>query len=200
MEVKHYYTNNEDLESKPSFYEYTICGKVLRFKSDLGVFSKSGLDYGTHVLIQTLLKESLQGVGLDMGCGIGPIGISLLSAFDQVSFDFVDVNDRALRLCSENLVGNHVSGKVILSNGFSQLNRKYSFIVSNPPIRQGKSFLFQLYENAKEHLLENGILYIVIRKQQGAESSVKKLKTLFENVDVIEKKSGYWIIKAQLTK
>ena len=176
MENKHYFSNNEDLLSKPIEYQYTIREKTLTFQSDLGVFSKNKLDFGSHVLIQTLLQEDLSGKGLDMGCGVGVIGISILAEHKRVEMDMVDINNRALRLCQSNVVRNGLKANVFLSDGFKNIQETYDFIVSNPPIRQGKEFLFRFYEESKSHLKDGGCLYIVIRKQQGAASSFKKLQ------------------------
>ncbi|WP_454994784.1 class I SAM-dependent methyltransferase [Bulleidia extructa] len=196
MENKHYFSNNEDLLSKPIEYQYTIREKTLTFQSDLGVFSKNKLDFGSHVLIQTLLQEDLSGKGLDMGCGVGTIGISILAEHKKVEMDMVDINNRALRLCRSNVVRNGLKANVFLSDGFKNIQETYDFIVSNPPIRQGKEFLFRFYEESKSHLKDGGCLYIVIRKQQGAASSFKKLQEVFGNCTVLEKKSGYWILKS----
>ncbi|MBW9212436.1 MULTISPECIES: class I SAM-dependent methyltransferase [Terrabacteria group] len=196
MENKHYFSNNDDMASKPIEYQYTVQGKTLTFQSDLGVFSKDELDFGSHVFIQTLLKEKLSGKGLDMGCGIGPIGLSMLVGHNDVEMDMVDINNRAIRLCQSNVERNNLKANVFLSNGFEYINKKYDFIISNPPIRQGKGFLFQFYTDSKAHLKSSGCLYIVIRKQQGAASSVKKLEEVFGNCSIIEKKAGYWILKS----
>ena len=196
MENKHYFSNNEDLLSKPIEYQYTIREKTLTFQSDLGVFSKNKLDFGSHVLIQTLLQEDLSGKGLDMGCGVGVIGISILVEHKRVEMDMVDINNRALRLWRSNVVRNELKANVFLSDGFKNIQETYDFIVSNPPIRQGKEFLFRFYEESKSHLKDGGCLYIVIRKQQGAASSFKKLQEVFGNCTVLEKKSGYWILKS----
>lgn len=196
MENKHYFSNNEDLLSKPIEYQYTIREKTLTFQSDLGVFSKNKLDFGSHVLIQTLLQEDLSGKGLDMGCGVGVIGISILAEHKRVEMDMVDINNRALRLCRSNVVRNELKANVFLSDGFKNIQETYDFVVSNPPIRQGKEFLFRFYEESKSHLKDGGCLYIVIRKQQGAASSFKKLQEVFGNCTVLEKKSGYWILKS----
>jgi 16S rRNA (guanine1207-N2)-methyltransferase len=73
----------------------------------------------------------------------------------------------------------------------------FDYIITNPPIRAGKQVIYRLFAQSAAQLNENGELYIVIRKQQGAESAIKYLKTLFDRVDTIEKSGGFWIIRCR---
>ena len=70
---------------------------------------------------------------------------------------------------------------------------KFDNIVLNPPIRTGKDNIYRLFRESLQHLNEGGCLYIVIRRQQGAESAVRYLSEMAK-VEVIEKKNGYWIL------
>ena len=53
-----------------------------------------------------------------------------------------------------------------------------------------------MYSESKQYLIDGGSLYVVIRRKQGAESALKYIETVFENVSVLHKEKGYWIIKA----
>ena len=75
-----------------------------------------------------------------------------------------------------------------------EAKRKYDTIVLNPPIRAGKAVVYGLYEKSAFMLNEGGHLYIVIRKAQGAKSSIAKLETLFGTVKIIERDSGYYVL------
>ena len=75
-------------------------------------------------------------------------------------------------------------------------HHKYDYIISNPPIRVGKEKLYEIIMNAKKYLKENGELWIVVRKQQGAESLVRNMKKEYDKVEIVEKKKGYYIIMA----
>jgi 16S rRNA (guanine1207-N2)-methyltransferase len=68
--------------------------------------------------------------------------------------------------------------------------------MANPPIRAGKQTVFNLYEQAQKHLNEGGKLVVVIQKKQGAPSTVEKLKTLFNHVEILARDKGYWIISS----
>lgn len=73
----------------------------------------------------------------------------------------------------------------------------YTDILTNPPIRAGKKVIYEIFEKAYDYLCEGGCLWVVIRKQQGANSAVNKIKEVFGNCDIIEKEKGYWILKAK---
>jgi 16S rRNA (guanine1207-N2)-methyltransferase len=76
------------------------------------------------------------------------------------------------------------------------MDRKYSCIITNPPIHAGKEVIYKMYEQASISLVEGGSFWIVIQQKHGAPSTVKKLETLFKNVEIVYKKKGFYIIKS----
>jgi 16S rRNA (guanine1207-N2)-methyltransferase len=194
---EHYYTAKPTVDHDLRVIETELRGRMLKFTTDAGVFSKSGIDYGSQLLIECLqLSDDAQV--LDMGCGYGPIGLSaaLLAAGGVVTM--ADVNERALQLAIDNASLNHITNvRMIKSNLFEGLvGMKFTHIVTNPPIRAGKQIVHQLFDEAYEHLEENGELWIVIQKKQGASSAFAKLEQRYREVRVIDKSKGYQIIKA----
>ena len=108
-----------------------------------------------------------------------------------------DVNHRALGLCRDNCERNGVTAEVLESDGMSMLlDRRFDAVVTNPPIRAGKQVIYQMFADAARCLNPGGALYLVIRKQQGAESCVKYLKTLYREVEKLDKSGGFWVLKA----
>ena len=192
--MNHYYTDNKDLNSDRKEFEYYFDNEVFRFTTDNGVFSKKGVDYGSYILIKTIYKLDLGSSLLDLGSGYGPIGIIIKRFNPDLKIEMVDVNSRAVELCNLNNLKNKTDIKVHLCDDILSLDHKFDTIVLNPPIRAGKKIIYSLYEKSKEMLNENGHLYIVIRKAQGANSSINKLETLFKNVKTINKDSGYLVI------
>ncbi|MBQ2657755.1 MAG: class I SAM-dependent methyltransferase [Erysipelotrichaceae bacterium] len=193
--MNHYYTDNKDLSSDRKEFTYYFDNEVFRFTTDNGVFSKDNVDYGSYILIRTVYKKDLGESLLDLGSGYGPIGIILKRFHPQLQVEMAEVNSRAVELSVLNNRNNHTEDiKVHLCEDILTLDHKFDTIVLNPPIRAGKKVIYELYEKAKEILNEGGHLYIVIRKAQGAMSSIKKLETVFENVEVIEKDKGYLVI------
>ncbi len=195
--MSHYFENDKSLKSKKREFKYTFNNEEYIMKSDVGVFSKNELDEGTSIFLNFLKDESLNGRILDLGCGIGCLGITLSSIFPSCQFEGVDVNERALALCEENIVLNKVNNyKVYLSNICSNVKGLFNVIVTNPPIRAGKEVVFSFFSQAYNCLELNGILYVVNRKSHGAKSSEKKLIELFGNCEIVDKNKGFYILKS----
>jgi 16S rRNA (guanine1207-N2)-methyltransferase len=196
--MSHYYINDNKLDHKIKKYEVEVNGIILNMYTDLGVFSKDYLDYGTRVLLETIKLDNKQETVIDMGCGYGPIGIYIAKVYPEKRVYLFDVNERAVEMALKNQEENAVNNtKISVSNLFDQVNVKADVILTNPPIRAGKQTVFRLYEEAYSNLNDGGILYVVIQKKQGAPSSVNYLSITFGNCEVIEKKKGYWILSAR---
>ena len=196
--TSHYFTNDVNLDSKPRVVTYSINGIDFELESDTGVFSKNKLDYGSEVLIKSLLPIDLGENILDLGCGIGPIGLTLAYFHPHSNVVCSDVNTRALSLCRINARKLALNQRVtcLQSDIYLEIEGKFQSIVSNPPIRAGKKVTYEIYRGALEHLTDGGSLYIVIRKAQGALSVKDYLEELFGNVTVLDKSKGYFILKA----
>lgn len=193
-----YFENNDKLKSNIQTIKYYFKKNTLLFDTDNGVFSKSGIDYGSNVLLQTLPDLSEKNTLLDVGCGYGTMGLTIAKKYSDLKVDMVDVNLRAIELSKNNALKNDIHNVDIYeSSCYQNVDKVYDVIISNPPIRAGKKIVFEILSGAYEHLVEGGELWIVIQKKQGAESSLKHLKTLFENVEVVNKDGGYWIIKSR---
>ncbi len=192
--MKHYFENDETLKSDESLIEVKIKNKKYKFKTDHGVFSKKGLDFGTRSLIESLELEEIHGNVLDFGCGYGPIGI-FIKDNSSANVDMVDVNERALLLAKKNANINNVSVNIFYSDCYSNVDDKYDFIISNPPIRVGNEILYKILFDSKKHLKKNGSLIIVVNKNQGAKTIMKKLESCF-SVKLLNKNKGFYIIKA----
>ena len=190
--MNHYFTN-EEVKSELRKINVNISDKRFIFNVDHGVFSKKGLDFGSRTLIDTLLSENLSGKGLDVGCGYGPIGI-ILSSFFNLNMDMIDINKRAVHLCKMNIKENNVEGNAFISNIYDEVNKKYDFIVTNPPIRAGKEIVYKMLFESKDYLLPGGVLYFVVNKSQGAKSIVRDMEKVAK-VDVIKKYKGFFVIK-----
>ncbi|MGN1369424.1 MAG: class I SAM-dependent methyltransferase [Aristaeellaceae bacterium] len=190
-----YYTADPSSASNPVPCAFPYRGYGLNFMTDAGVFSKGELDAGTRLLLDAL--PALSGDVLDIGCGWGAIGVAVAKANKAARVTMVDVNHRALDLCRANCERNGVSAEVLESDGMAAvMGRSFDAIVTNPPIRAGKQVIYRMFADASASLNAGGALYLVIRKQQGAESCVKYLKTLFETVEKVDKSAGFWVLKA----
>lgn len=172
-------------------------GNLFTFVTDNGVFSKTGIDYGTQVLLETCTEEPLSGKILDLGCGYGPVGIIIKKLYPQSEVTSVDVNPRAVELTEINAEKNQVQIHAFVSDGFDQITDAFDTVITNPPIRAGKKVIYKMFEDSYDHLCDHGKLYAVIRRQQGAESAVKKIDSVFHNCEILTRDKGYWVLKAE---
>ncbi|MCG1023896.1 class I SAM-dependent methyltransferase [Sutcliffiella horikoshii] len=197
--TNHYYTNKPSVESNRQQWNFDLKGYTFSFTTDTGVFSKKEVDFGSRVLIETFEEPEVEGRILDVGCGYGPIGLSLAKTFPNRLVDMIDVNERAVELAKENAVKNKVENvSIFTSNIYENVTATdYAAILSNPPIRAGKKVVHEILEKAWTHLAPKGELWVVIQKKQGAPSAIEKLESLFEEVEVVTKKKGYSIIKSK---
>lgn len=196
--MSHYFVNDDKVASKPRTICYSINGVDFSLESDNGVFSKNDLDKGSELLIKELLPINLGENILDIGCGIGVIGLTLAYFTPTLKVCLTDVNTRALGLCSANAISLKLSQRVTIlqSDVYEKIEGKFTSIVSNPPIRAGKKVTYEIYRGALEHLIDSGSLYIVIRKNQGAPSVMSYLEELFGNVALLAREKGYYVLKA----
>lgn len=191
--TEHYYTSAPTSEHEERHFNHVFAGRVLRFQTDAGVFSKQHIDPGSELLCKALPAD-LSGRVLDMGCGWGAMTILTLTKCPGCEITMADVNERALELAKENVAANRMQAKALISDGFASIEGEFEAVITNPPIRAGKAVIYKMFEDAKAHLVPGGVLYLVIRKQQGAPSALKFLKELYRKAEVIERDGGYWII------
>lgn len=194
--MSHYFTNDH-LPSEQETIQTTILSKKFSFITDKGVFSKKRVDFGTMLLIESLPINKLNGRILDIGCGYGPIGI-VVASFTNTEVVLTDVNKRALHLAKRNAKLNKVDNvEIIESYAYQNITGKFNTIITNPPIRAGKEVVYEIIAEAREHLLLDGELYIVIRKNQGAKSMIKNLDEFYQ-VDVINKKKDFLVLRCKI--
>lgn len=196
---QHYYSKNPQTKSNPREWTDVLRGEKFRFQTDTGVFSKSEVDFGSRLLIETFEQAEIDGPVLDVGCGYGPIGMAIAKAFPHKQVHMVDVNTRAIELAKTNVEKNDISNvQIYESDGLGAVETvDFSAILTNPPIRAGKETIFRFYEEAAEKLADGGSLWVVIQKKQGAPSTQVKLEELFGEVRVVDKKKGYFIFEAR---
>lgn len=195
----HYYSRTQNVESDPKFWDFQLRKHSFRFKTDNGVFSKKEVDFGSRLLIEVFEPIDKSGKILDVGCGYGPIGLSLAKSFPEAMVHMIDVNERALALSVENAKLNHIDNiKVYQSDRLlTVVDKDFTDIVTNPPIRAGKHIVHDIFEQSYQHLSSGGTLWVVIQKKQGAPSALVKLEELFNEVETVAKSKGYFIFKAK---
>lgn len=190
----HYYSKQPQSQSEPTSFTAKLSGRELVFHTDHGVFSRSGVDTGSRLLIESL-PTPLSGKLLDLGCGYGVVGIAAAAASPYLQVWMVDVNERAVQLATKNALVNKVNERVqvLQGDGVTPLpeSLQFDWIALNPPIRAGKDVVFGLYQEGLSRMSPVGTLFIVIQKKQGAESSEKFLRSLGFEVGIVVKNKGY---------
>lgn len=196
--MEQYFTQNPTTKDEIFKFNWNALGKEFVFNTSNSVFSKTAVDFGTMVMLETFVanEEGFKGSILDLGCGYGPVGIILAKTMGDVKITMVDINERAVKLSALNGEENKASDKIKIfqSNIFESVEENFDRILTNPPIRAGKETVYTFFDGAYEHLNEGGKLYVVIQKKQGAKSSIDKLTSLFGNCETLYKKSGYFIL------
>ena len=138
--LRHYFVASEHLEDEFFQFSHEYMSESFSFTSCNDVFSKNQIDYGSQVLIESVVVDRgfYQGKILDMCCGYGAIGV-ILSRFLDAQFDMSDINSFALQLAKINVKNNQSKVvNIIESDMWSSVTDTYDHIVSNPPIKVGK--------------------------------------------------------------
>lgn len=196
--TKMYYAENPDSAHDIHELKVTLLGQSFTFLTDSGVFSKKMVDYGSQVLLNTLDFEKGKTL-LDLGCGYGPLGISLAKV-QGVNPTMVDVNNRAIDLAKQNAQKNGVEADIFQSDIYEKVNGTFDYIISNPPIRAGKQVVHTIISESINYLKVGGNLTIVIQKKQGAPSAKAKMEEVFGNVEILKRDKGYYILRSEKTK
>ena len=195
--MSQYFDNDNNIKRNKKIIEFYFNDKKYNLYSDNGVFSKDKFDYGTRLLLDSIDISKLSGNVLDLGCGIGVVGIILGTINKNINIDMIDINERAISLVRDNLTLNKVKANVLSSDVYSNVNKKYDYIITNPPIRAGKEVVRKFLLGGYDYLNDNGILYFVMRKDHGVKSMIKELENKY-NVTIINKDKGFYILS--LTK
>ncbi|MFX1464983.1 MAG: class I SAM-dependent methyltransferase [Promethearchaeota archaeon] len=175
-------------------------GKLFEFVSAPDVFSQSKIDKGTQLLIEKMDLTNSDRV-LDLGCGIGVIGIvaaSIISPNSQVVL--TDINRRAINLTRSNLKKNNIiNAEARWGNLYEPVKRDketFDVIVTNPPVSSGMKTIFQIIDEAPLYLKSQGSLQLVIRR--GHNRVYEKLNDVFNTILELGKKAGYHVYKSSI--
>ncbi len=173
---EHYFTNHERAgDDERAIRQVTLAGQSVEVETAPGVFSHQHLDIGTDLLLRTVLEhENLEDrtVALDLGCGWGPIALTLGLATTEhdLTTYAVDINDRALDLTRRNAARLGLETVIAAAPDNVPSQVQFDLIVSNPPIRVGKTALHDLLRTWLPRLRLGGAAYLVVAKQLGADS------------------------------
>lgn len=197
----HYFSDEPTSKSAPERIQVKYRDEMYPFWTDHGIFSRKELDPGSELLMQAIENDltSTPLDFLDLGCGYGPIACILGKRHPQLTLHLSDVNTRAIEMCRRNLEAMNLQADVRLSDGMAAWDGSlFDMIALNPPIRIGKKAVFRLYDEAIEHLTDEGAFYLVIGKKQGAASHQRYLETNdLLIVQRVARARGYVVLRCQ---
>lgn len=187
MVADHYFSEDPTSEFNPKEISVSIAGREVTLQTAGGVFSPDRIDTGTSVLLAHLDEAPPSGNLLDVGCGWGPIALSLAVQSPKATVWAVDVNQRALDLTAANAKRLGLSNIRVSKPEDVPADLKFQGIWSNPPIRVGKEELHSLLQNWLPRLDAEGESYLVVQKNLGADSLHRWLEGVLPDSFVVRR-------------
>ena len=172
----HYFDENPESVFKTKEVAVTIDGREVTVLTAGGIFSPDHIDTGTKVLLEHLAMAPKGGDILDIGCGWGPIALSLASANPRATVWAIDVNERALELTRTNAERLALANIKAVRPEEVPLEISFSGIWSNPPIRVGKEVLHEILSTWLPRLEVGADAFLVVQKNLGADSLQRWIK------------------------
>lgn len=170
VSTSHYFSSPEGPLTRRKI-QVELAGAPVTVFTANGIFSPDGIDKGTQVLLRHAPLATAEGPILDIGCGWGPIALTLALAHPEAEVWAVDINERARVLCAENASALQVSNLRVCAPEEVPEDTRFSTIWSNPPIRVGKPALHQLLQHWLPRLAAHGgEAHLVVQKNLGADS------------------------------
>ena len=185
----HYFDPTPEVESKPRTLHLHVGELAVELHADRGVFASRGIDLGTLALLREVPPPPPEGDLLDLGCGYGPIAITLARRSPGARVWAVDVNERALQLTRTNADAAKTTNVTACLPDEVPEEVRFSAIFSNPPVRVGKG-----------RLQSEASAYLVVQRNLGADSLAAWLATEGYRVRRLKSKKGYRILEIAPTQ
>ena len=199
-QTDHYFSQRPGSKPRYGLIRVQLRGRFFEFLTASGVFSKKRVDLGTKLLVESMVLPK-SGSVLDLGCGYGPVGVVAAVLNQRLRVFMVDVNERALRLARENAKRNNATntefGCGFLYEPVNSM--RFDAVLSNPPVSAGMRVVLPIIEQAPSHLVDNGVLEVVVRSKVGGKRLVKVMGEAFGNVQVHARRSGYRVLLSKKT-
>jgi len=170
MESAHYFSAQPagPFTRKPLTVE--LAGATRKLRTSSGIFSPDGIDKGTAVLLAEAPAPAPQGTLLDIGCGWGPIALTMALRAPHSRVYAVDVNERCVTLTNENAALLELGNVTASTPDAVDPELRFDTIWSNPPIRIGKDELHALLLLWLPRLAPGGSAWLVVQKNLGSDS------------------------------
>lgn len=195
-EGSHYFDAQPSVGSNRQQIELSLADVFLELHTDSGVFSAGRVDPGTRYLLQEMppVPDETTSV-LDLGCGYGPIALTMARRAPGAAVFGVDVNERALALARENADANGIETASFVTGAEVPADQRFDLIVSNPPIRIGKQALHGLLAEWIPRLSPGGCAWMVVQKHLGSDSLATWLTDQGWPTTRLSSRKGYRILE-----
>ena len=196
MVEEHYFSSDPAAPKKTVSVLIQVGGKEIEIEAASGTFSSSRLDAGTAVLLKQDEHFPKDGNVLDIGCGWGPIGLSIASVSNSSKVFGIDINQRSIEQSNLNSSNLGLTNYSAMHSRELPSDLRFSAIWSNPPIRVGKKVLHELMETYIPRLEPGGRAMLVVQKNLGADSFQRWLSSRFPEAEVtrVATDKGYRVI------
>ncbi|HEY7854386.1 MAG TPA: methyltransferase [Aquiluna sp.] len=196
MVEEHYFSSDPAAPKKTVNITMQVGGKQIDLEAASGTFSSSRLDAGTAVLLKHADHFPKDGNVLDIGCGWGPIGLSIASLQKNSTVYGIDINQRSIEQSNLNSKSLGLKNFTAMHSRDLPEDMRFSAIWSNPPIRVGKKILHELMESFIPRLEPGGRAMLVVQKNLGADSFQRWLSNRFPEAEVnrVGTDKGYRVI------
>ena len=185
--TEHYFSAHPAGEFTSTEHTVALAGKDYVIETAGSVFSPDHIDGGTEALLRAVDVLPASGNFLDIGCGWGPIALSMALESPDGDVFAVDVNERALELTRRNAARVGASNVVVARPNEVPASLRFDTIWSNPPIRAGKAELHAIMHTWIPRLKPGGQAWLVIAKHLGADSFEKWLRSEFAGTHTVER-------------
>lgn len=171
--------------------------RTLQLITDRGVFAADGVDPGTRLLLAEAPMPAADetGVVVDVGCGYGPIAVTVALRGPATQVWAVDVNARARELCVDNAAAAGAANVTVVAPDGVPDDLRVDRLYANPPIRIGKSALHHLLGTWLERLTPTGGAWLVVQKHLGSDSLARWLDTQGWPTTRLVSRRGYRVLE-----
>ncbi len=197
---EHYFSGSPGVPSKRRRIRLSNRFIDAELTTDRGVFSPGAVDLGTRVLLGVAPDPVASGTLLDLGCGYGPIALSMAMASPAARVVAVDVNERARALCRTNADDLGVSNVTVLAPDEVDPTLTFDEIWSNPPVHIGKDALHDLLDEWLQRLSPGGHALLVVQRHLGADSLHRWLQDRSFSVTRLASKKGYRVFDVRASE
>ncbi|MGH9227656.1 MAG: class I SAM-dependent methyltransferase [Acidimicrobiales bacterium] len=193
----HYFSPSPDAASRPSTVRLDLPDLSLVLRTDRGVFSGARIDPGTRYLLTDAPAPPAAGHLADIGCGYGPIALTLATRSPRATVWAVDVNERALELTRANAAAAALANVRVASPDEVPEGVRLASLWSNPPVRVGKVALHELLDRWLGRLDTGGAALLVVHKHLGADSLHRWLEAGDRSVTRLGSRVGYRLLEVR---